>query len=275
MAQLNDFAALARLIGALRPWREQIVIVGGWAHALHRLHPWASPPSYLPLRTKDVDLAFSLDAPPTGDIRAALEAADFREVLSGDHRPPIAEYRLGEENEGFFAEFLAPLRGSGLKRNGTEDATVTAAGVTAQKLRHLDLLLQLPFTVQVDGNGDFPLGTPADVLLANPVSFIAQKLLIKNLRKPEKQAQDALYVHDTLELFAGKRDELRGLWLDGIRPKLHANTARDIERLCHEQFGTLTDVIRRAARIPVGRLLTPERMQATCAYGLDEILGSP
>jgi hypothetical protein len=39
---------------------------------------------------KDVDVAFSLDAPPTGDIRSALLAAEFTEVLSGDHRPDCA-----------------------------------------------------------------------------------------------------------------------------------------------------------------------------------------
>jgi hypothetical protein len=270
---MDDLAAIARLIDALRPWREQLVIVGGWAHRLHRFHPWASPPDYLPLRTKDADVAFSLDTAPTGDIRAALEAAEFREVLSGDHRPPVAEYRLGDENDGFFAEFLAPLKGSGLKRSGREDATVVKAGVTAQKLRHLGILLEQPWTVRLDATGDVPLATPADVLLANPVCFVAQKLLIKKLRKPEKQAQDALYVHDTLDLFASKRDELRRFWLQEIRPTLPRKTVGEIERLHHEQFGEVTDVIRRAARIPVGRSLTPELMQAACAYGLQEIFG--
>jgi hypothetical protein len=272
---MDDVVAIARLIDALRPWREHLVIVGGWAHQLHRLHPWASPPAYLPLRTKDADVAFSLGAAPTGDIRAALKAAGFREVLSGDHHPPVAEYRLGGENEGFFAEFLAPLKGSGLRRNGTEDATVVRAGVTAQKLRHLDTLLEQPWTVRLPAKGDVPLGTPADVLIANPVSFIAQKLLIRKLRKPDKQAQDALYIHDTLELFARTRDELGRLWRQEIRTKLHPNTVREIERLHLEQFGSVTDVIRRAARMPVGRSLTPTLMQATCAYGLQEIFSAP
>jgi hypothetical protein len=197
---MDDLAAIARLVDALRPWREQLVIVGGWAHRLHRFHPWAGAPDYAPLRTKDADVAFSLDAAPTGDIRSALLAAEFTEVLSGDHRPPIAEYRLGDEHEGFFAEFLAPLKGSGVKRNGAEDATVERAGVTAQKLRHLDLLLTEPLAVRLDAKGGVPLRRPADVLVANPVSFIVQKLLIRRSRKPDKQAQDALYIHDTIEL---------------------------------------------------------------------------
>jgi hypothetical protein len=33
---------LARLVGALRPWLPQPVIVGGWDHRLHRFHPLAT-----------------------------------------------------------------------------------------------------------------------------------------------------------------------------------------------------------------------------------------
>jgi hypothetical protein len=272
----DDLTAIARLIDALRPWHEQLVIVGGWAHRLHRFHAWATVPSYVPLRTRDADVAFSLDARLAGDIRAALEAAGFKEELSGDHRPPVAEYRLGEEHGGFFAEFLTPLRGSGTKtRSGRDDATAERAGVTAQKLRHLELLLTNPWPVRLDVGTRLPLERPADVLLANPVSFIAQKILIRKLRATNKQPQDVLYIHDTLELFADRRDELRALWRETIRPTLHSRTARDVERRGKEQFGRVDDVIRQAARIPVGRSLTPERIQAACALGLEEILGNP
>jgi len=33
--------AFQRLIAALEPWLDQVVIVGGWAHQLYRLHPEA------------------------------------------------------------------------------------------------------------------------------------------------------------------------------------------------------------------------------------------
>lgn len=268
---MDDLAAIGRLIDALRPWNDRLVIVGGWAHRLHRLHGWATPPAYAPLRTKDADVAFSLDAPLVGDIGAALEAADFTKVLSGDHRPPVAEYRLGDEHDGFFAEFLAPLTGSSVKRSGVANATVERAGITAQKLRHLDMLLTLPWTVRVDKKTGVPLKRAADVQLANPVSFIAQKLLIRKCRTPDKQAQDALYIHDTLELFAGKRDGLRDLWRQQLRPTLHARVAREIEQLSTGLFENLDDVIRQAARMAIGRSLTPERIRAVCALGLDEM----
>jgi len=269
---VDDFAAFACLLDALRPWLGHVVIVGGWAHRLHRFHPLSHAPAYASIRTRDADIAFSVTDLLTGDIAAAMKAAGFQEDFSGDHAPPITQYRLGADDQGFVAEFLALLYGSGLKRNGQPDATVARAGVTAQKLRYVDVLLLRPWAVRLTKELGVPAECPTDVRLANPVSFIAQKLLIQKYRKPDKKAQDALYIHDTLELFGGELPALRALAQD-IRPALHDKTARAIESLHREQFGAITDVIRTAARIPQDRVVTPERMQAACAYGLGEIFG--
>ena len=270
---MDDFVAFARLLDALRPWLGHLVIVGGWAHRLHRFHPRAHPPLYAALRTRDVDLAFSSSAPFVGDIAAALRAADFHEEFFGEHTPPITRYRLRTDEEGFFAEFLAPLQGSGVKRNGQPDVTMAKGGVTAQKLRHLDLLLVRPWAVRLTRDIGVPVQSPVDVLLPNPVSFVAQKLLIQKHRNSEKKAQDALYVHDTLELFGGELGALRKLWQEDIRPTLAGRTAKDIERFQREQFCHVTDVIRNAARMPQDRALLPDRIQTACAYGLEEIFG--
>ncbi|MGH9313405.1 MAG: GSU2403 family nucleotidyltransferase fold protein [Vicinamibacterales bacterium] len=270
---MDDFAAIARLLDALRPWLGHLVIVGGWAHRLHRFHPLAHPPAYAALRTKDADLAFSTSAPLMGDIAAALKAADFQEDFSGEHTRPITQYRLRADDEGFFAEFLTPLHGSEVKRNGQADITMKRAGITAQKLRHVDLLLARPWAVRLTKDIGVPVQSPVDVMLPNPVSFIAQKLLIEKYRTSDKKAQDALYIHDTLELFGGEVSALRTLWHEEIRPTLPERTAKNVERLQREQFGTVTDVIRNAARMPQDRTLLPDRIQAACTYGLEEVFG--
>ena len=41
----------SRLIEALRPWLNDIVIAGGWAHRLYRHHPLARAVDYPPLMT--------------------------------------------------------------------------------------------------------------------------------------------------------------------------------------------------------------------------------
>jgi hypothetical protein len=271
---VDDLVPFARLVEALRPWLDELVIIGGWAHRLHRFHPKAGSPSYQPLRTRDADVAFSLQSQLEGNIAAALKKSDFQEDLSGEHVPPISQYRLGDEDGGFYAEFLAPLQGGGIRRDGTPDATIAKAGVTAQKLRHLDLLLIRPWSVRLEPKSGMPLKKSAIIRLANPVCFIAQKLLIQEERTPEKQAQDALYIHDTLELFAGDLDSLMVEWREHIRPALAPKIASNVDRLRRKQFGTVTDVVRSAARIPQDRTITPERLLATCSYGLEEILGT-
>jgi hypothetical protein len=43
MAANPDIEHFARLIDTLHPWLDQVVIIGGWAHRLYRLHPLAQP----------------------------------------------------------------------------------------------------------------------------------------------------------------------------------------------------------------------------------------
>ena len=43
MAVQSDVEYFARLVDALEPWLDQVVIIGGWAHRLYRLHPLAQP----------------------------------------------------------------------------------------------------------------------------------------------------------------------------------------------------------------------------------------
>ncbi len=266
---MEDAAAFARLIRALRPWLGHLVIVGGWAHRLHRLHPLSARPPYAPVRTRDVDLALSMVAPLEGDIHQALAEAGFERHFLGSDTPPVTHYTLGEqEDAGFYAEFLTPLVGSEHKRDGTPDVTASKAGINAQKLRHLDLLLEAQWSVQLDASTDIPFDERVDILVANPVSFIVQKLLIHEKRNASKRAQDILYIHDTLELFGAALDELRSVWRDQIRPGMPAKTAARVEKLAQALVEEVTDPIREAARIPQDRRLTPEIMRAACEYGL-------
>ena len=271
---MEDFDAFARLVTALRPWLGHLVVVGGWGHRLHRLHRLANLPGHLPLRTRDADLAFSTNAALAGDLRSALSDAGFTEELFGDDAPPATHYQLGGENAGFYAEFLTPLQGSGVKRNGRPDATVSRAGVTAQKMWYLDLLLASPWSVRVGPDVGMPVAADVDLLVPNPTSFIVQKLLIQSNRPRGKKAQDVLYIHDTLELFGASLDELQRLWIDAVRSAMPAKTARRVKAIVQESFAEVTDTIREAARIPQDRRLLPENIQRACEYGLGQVLGT-
>ena len=118
-----------------------------------------------------------------------------------------------------------------------------------------------------------PLSPPADILLPNPVSFMVQKLLVHESRRPDKRAQDLLYIHDALELFGGALEELRAVWRDQVRPSMPDRTARRANARARALFETVTDRIREAARIPETRRLSPEQLRAASEYGLEQILG--
>ena len=269
---MEDLQAFARLLSALRPWLGQFVVVGGWAHRLHRLHRLAKSPNHLPLHTRDADLAFSPDEALAGDVRKALTEAGFTEEFLGEDSPPATHYRLADENAGFSAEFLTPLVGSEMKR-GKRDATMSKAGITAQKLRYLDILLIKPSSVRVGPERQVPIEADVDLFVPNPTSFIVQKLLIHSDRPPVKKAQDVLYIHDTLELFGGSLVELRRLWVEEVRPSIAKPWAKKAEANARELFAEVTDTIRDAARIPQDRRLAPEDVQRACAHGFNMILG--
>jgi hypothetical protein len=95
-----------------------------------------------------------------------------------------------DDDAGFYAEFLVPLLGGEVKRDGSPDVTVLKAGINAQKLRHLDLLLLAPWSVQIGPGRAIAFDEPVDVLVPNPVTFIVQKVLIHEKRKAGKKPQD-------------------------------------------------------------------------------------
>src|SRR5690349_15052206 len=57
MTTSSEAAALARLVLALREFRRDIVLVGGWAHRLSRLHPLSNTAvTFEPLFSEDADM---------------------------------------------------------------------------------------------------------------------------------------------------------------------------------------------------------------------------
>ena len=268
---MKDQAAFTRLVGALSPWNHQLVYVGGWAHRLYRLHPMAEAPPYQPLATLDADVAFAEGERLEGDIRARLLSMGFEEELMGKHRPPVSQYTLGDAAAGgFYAEFLTPLTGSGRKRSGARIVTAQSAGVTAQRLRYLELLLASPWNVTLQA--DWGAASPTHLRIPNPVSFIVQKLLIHDLRPTGKKAQDLLYIHDTVELFASESDQLRAVWQNHLRDLLHPSWLRSLRQVKDSVFGRISDRLRDAAAIPQDRDLDPERMRVMCLAVIDDLL---
>jgi hypothetical protein len=268
----HDVAQFARLVDALEPWLDRVLFIGGWAHRLFRERPEAARLSYPPLRTGDVDVALDPRAlERDAGIRERLAASGFREEFLGDDRPPVTHYSLGDEASGFYVEFLSPLLGGDRRRDGSRDVTEQVAGVTAQKLRYLDILLVEPWAVTVGKEQGIPLARPAELLIPNPTSFVIQKLLIAPRRRPEDRAKDALYVHDTIELFAEDLDALHSIFVERLAPTLSRSARLALQRAT-AKYDVVSDDIREASLIAGTRGLTPSMIQDVCWLGLRQII---
>lgn len=275
MTMKNEFDDFIRLIGALEPWLPKIVIVGGWAHRLYRFHELAQPIDYTPLMTFDMDVAVPTNLPVEQEnIVQRLDRRGFTETLLGDHRPPVTRYQLGTEDQGFYAEFLTPLYGNGLTRDGQPDQTVRIAGVSSQKLRHLEVLLHRPSTILLEPSDTVRIDSPTVLYIANPTAYIVQKLLIREKRDHAQRAKDLLYIHDTLELFGANLEGLHKLWEEAVFPSLHRRHVAKLRREASEIMSGVNDITRDASSIArsAGRTLPPEDLLDVCRMGLQMIL---
>lgn len=274
---MSNLAEFTQLAVTLEPWRHQIVFVGGWAYRLYRYEARAYPPEYEAVFTQDADVAYKQREALAGDIKEALNGAGFEEKLNGDFKPPAARYTLGDEANGFYAEFLTPLTGSGKKRNKQnrefeEDATEVNGGVIAQKLRYLEVLLHAPWAVSIPATESGIDKEVTGLRIPNPVSFVIQKILIRDYRAADKRPQDVLYIHDVLELFGASIDELAPLWKD-LEATLTDKQRKLVSDGVKELFSEVNDTLREAATIPSDRQPDPEDMLKLCQFGFGKIFG--
>ncbi len=201
-------------------------------------------------------------------IHARLLAFGFEEEFFGETRPPATHYHLGGETSGFYAEFLTPLVGSQYDRKLKRKVVMEVSGTSTQQLRHIELLLDSPWSIHVE-QAEFS----GWIRIANPVAFLAQKILIHRRREREDRAKDILYMRDTLEVFGARLPDLAGLWRSDVAGHLQPRHANMVSRASRELFGQVNDDIRRATEISTERALDPEAVRQTCYYGFTEVFG--
>ena len=270
-----DQEELVRIVTAMRPYLDQLVFVGAWCHRLLQFHQLATPPAFEPLMTEDADVATPDRLPPrTVSLDTALKEGGFRARLSGDGNRPVTKYYPNGDENGLYIEFVSQLQGSGYTRDGEPNDVVAVSGVTAQRLRHVDLLLLEPWELELSKQRGFDVGAEALVVrVANPASYLAQKVLTLRKRKPAKQPKDALYIHDTLTMFGSSLDALRqqaGRVVDRLAPK----TRREFDALRAALFQDKSLMVG-AERIAgaTGRANAPSAatIAAVCTVGLERI----
>ena len=199
-----------RALYALRPYANDLLVIGGMAPVLYRLVPGFAPAVVDPIATREVDWTTPPRLPRRGETAWKLLGAEGLRAYEvpgvGTRRGPrvFQHERYGTARKApVYQEFLCPLRGNATK------VVEVQTGLSAQPLRYLDLLAFDPITLTVDASSGIPVAAPCPVRLAQPVLYIAQKVLARAERAamPGKPAKDLAYAFDVASL-------CRPLWND-------------------------------------------------------------
>lgn len=149
-----------------------VLIAGSWAEYVYYISNML-PGFEITLRTIDLDFLIRNKNKPTEKI--SLTSIIKQENYSVVHDTLMGTTKFFSPG-GLEVEFLIGQKGS-----GTEPILETHLGVNAQALRHMEHIVRHAVTANV-----FDM----NVLVPCPESYVLHKMLINDVRKPEKQEKD-------------------------------------------------------------------------------------
>lgn len=186
--------------------------MGGFASLLYRFHEAADQVDIPALITYDVDLASGGEVPIRGEksIHTSLEEAGLRRELVGNYEKPVVKYYPTEKTDlAYYVEFLAPLFGSGMRRDGEPDLLQEIQeDLSAQKLRYLDLLIQNNWIVHTSSVPSLKDDPDLVVRVPHPCMYIMQKVLTLEKRPRTDRNKDFAYIYQTLTYFRKSLESL-------------------------------------------------------------------
>jgi hypothetical protein len=187
-------ASLLEGIRAIEPFLDRLVLAGGWVPYIYS-RVYGVGLHRDPLITRDIDLVISrrgfIDSVPPLD--KAIVAAGFRHEFASLDNPPVVKYV--KELDGTIEveiEFITDAPGQ-------REGTVKIGSVNAQSLRHVGLLLEEPWEVNLNSIG---FDRELIVRVPRPAAYVLHKSLIAGRRRHKKRtAKDLYYIFYTLESF--------------------------------------------------------------------------
>ena len=195
-------AFFLKCVQVLSPYLDELVIVGGTANALYRAHPLAMDAPGAHPGTTDLDLAVSRQAtarnrPPIPDL---IASAGLKPERMGHGQLPVMKFRPAPDSP-LEVEFLCPASG-----NRSDAAWQVQAGLTAQPIQYLGLLLFKPWTIEV-ARIDGLEGAPR-VQVPNPYCYVMQKVLNHKTRRPDERTKDLFYIYEISVMFRDALDSV-------------------------------------------------------------------
>lgn len=166
---------------------DHLILIGSWAEYLYRVAN-ILPDYEAVIRTLDIDFLVKNLRRPVPSINIASLAKEEGFYVEEDCLTGVTKLL---SSDGLEVEFLIEQKGK-----GTETALKTNLGITAQALRHLDLLRDNTLEVQHLG---------IKVFVPTPEAFVLHKMIINSERKYKTEKDQAvinkMYHHLNMDEF--------------------------------------------------------------------------
>lgn len=199
----NEFKrGFLKTLVVLRDYLPNIVIGGGWVPLIY--YHYVLGKTVEPLMTRDIDLIVPRQVPIVGSksIDQLLTEAGLKVELIGSGTPPVTCYEGTMDGTDVEVEFLTHWQG-----RGGQAAARVQAGLTAQRLRYMAVLLDEPLLVEIPGLA--LRGGSTTVRVLSPGAYIFNKGLVFPRRTQEaKKAKDLYYIFDILANCPELRDQV-------------------------------------------------------------------
>lgn len=177
--QSQEDRIITEFLNAIGPWREHIVIVGGFALFIYKLYLSDQKLDISPVATRDIDSLIPRKIPEMSNRNIAkhLIEAGFTNIFKNVLEPPTESYVKEIEGIEIEVEFLTDTA----SRND-KNKNITIAGVVAQPLSYLTLSLQKTRNFQTYSNVAGRVVSPGAWIFHKGLTFNRRRTALKMLK---------------------------------------------------------------------------------------------
>lgn len=179
MKQVQEDKIISEFLKSLGPWRDFIVIGGGFALFIYKLYLADPKLENLPVGTRDIDSLIPRRIPEVSkkNIAKYLDEAGFISVFKDVDEPALESYVKEIDRIEVEIEFLT----DSATRND-KNKNVVIAGIVAQPLRYLTLSLQTTMEFQTYSHQIGKVVSPGAWVFHKGLTFTRRKSSLKMLK---------------------------------------------------------------------------------------------
>lgn len=179
MTSVQEDKIISEFLESIGPWRDFIVIGGGFALFIYKLYLSDPNLKNLPVGTRDIDSLIPRKIPEVSknNIQSYLREAGFNHVFKDLDHPATEAYVKDIAGAEVEIEFLTD---DSVRNN--KDKNVVIAGVVAQPLSYLTLSLQTTLKFQTYSKVTGNVVTPGAWIFHKGLTFTKRKSSLKILK---------------------------------------------------------------------------------------------